>query len=64
MVDPLDSNWSLSDMGAAVTLRHLVNLDVAKELTFTGRIISGTEAHRLGLVSHVADDPFQVMLLS
>jgi enoyl-CoA hydratase/carnithine racemase len=30
---------------------------VAKELTFTGRIMSGTEAKSLGLVTRVMDDP-------
>src|SRR6478609_7599370 len=32
-------------------------IDVAKELAFTGRIVSGAEAGELGLVTHVADDP-------
>ena len=39
------------------TLRDLLPLDVAKELTFTGRVLSGLDAERLGLVTHVADDP-------
>ena len=39
------------------TLRDLVPLDVAKELTFTGRILSGEEARDLGLVTKVIDDP-------
>jgi hypothetical protein len=35
----------IPDMSASVTLRELVRIDVAKELTMTtGRIISGTEA--------------------
>jgi len=36
---------------------ELVPLDVAKELTFTGRILSGTEAVALGLATKVAEDP-------
>ena len=35
----------------------IVPLDVAKELTFTGRILSGEEAQELGLVTKVVDDP-------
>src|SRR6185503_285825 len=37
--------WGLvPDMTGTQTLRHLVRLDVAKELTFTGRAVSGEEA--------------------
>ena len=32
-------------------------LDVAKELTFTGRVISGTEAKELGLATRVSETP-------
>lgn len=54
----LESKWGLvPDMGGPTLLRELVRVDVAKELTFTGRIISGAEAHTLGLVSHLDDDP-------
>lgn len=54
----MEAKWGLvPDMGGAVLLRELVRIDVAKELTFSGRIISGAQAHALGLVTHVADDP-------
>lgn len=50
--------WGLvPDMGITQSLPRLVGLDVAKELTFTGRIVSGTEAQALGLVTHVVEDP-------
>jgi enoyl-CoA hydratase/carnithine racemase len=39
------------------TLPRLVGIDVAKELAYTGRVITGQEAHELGLVTHLADDP-------
>jgi enoyl-CoA hydratase/carnithine racemase len=44
-------------MSLTQTLRDLVPLDVAKELTFTGRVLSGEEAKELGLVTRVAEDP-------
>ncbi len=47
----------IPDMGGSQTLRRLVRLDVAKELTFTGRVVSGTEAAELGLVTRLAPDP-------
>ena len=44
-------------MSITQTLRDLVPLDVAKELMFTGRIVSGAEAAALGLVTRTAEDP-------
>ena len=52
--------WGLiPDMSGTQTLRHLVRQDVARELTYTGRIVSGTEAVELGLATHVSDTPYQ-----
>jgi enoyl-CoA hydratase/carnithine racemase len=54
----LEIRWGLTpDMTITATLPRLVGLDVAKELTWTGRQISGTEAHELGLATRVSDDP-------
>jgi enoyl-CoA hydratase/carnithine racemase len=47
----------IPDMGITQTLHHLVGLDVAKELVFTGRMFDGPEALRVGLVTRLADDP-------
>ena len=53
----MEIKWGLiPDMTGTQTLRHLVRLDVAKELTFTGRVISGTEAAALGLATHVSQN--------
>jgi enoyl-CoA hydratase/carnithine racemase len=54
----LEVRWGLTpDMTASVTLPRLVGLDVAKELTWTGRTVSGQEAVALGLATRLADDP-------
>jgi len=54
----MEIKWGLiPDMSITQTLLHLVPLDVAKELTFTGRIISGTEALGLGLATKISVDP-------
>mmetsp|Transcript_32794 Transcript_32794/g.77338 ORF Transcript_32794/g.77338 Transcript_32794/m.77338 type:complete len:333 (-) Transcript_32794:1214-2212(-) len=54
----MEGKWGLiPDMGASIFLPELVRIDVAKELTMTGRIISGSEAANLGLVTRVCDDP-------
>lgn len=50
------------DMGASKTLLTVVRPDVAKELTFTGRIVSGEEAVRLGLATRVCEDPIKSAL--
>ncbi|MFO0602310.1 MAG: crotonase/enoyl-CoA hydratase family protein [Polyangiales bacterium] len=50
------------DMGLSVLLPRLVRADVARELTFTGRVIDGVEAARLGLATRVCDDPLAAAL--
>lgn len=53
-----ESFWGLSpDMTASLFLSRLTRPDVAKELAMTARIISGADAHALGIVTHLSDDP-------
>ncbi len=57
-ISVMEIKWGLiPDMSLTQTLRDLVPLDVAKELTFTGRVLSGEEAKQIGLVTHVSADP-------
>ncbi len=54
----LEINWGLvPDMGGHVLLRGLLRDDVARELTYTGRMVSADEAVRIGLATRVCDDP-------
>jgi enoyl-CoA hydratase/carnithine racemase len=54
----LEIRWGLiPDMTGTHTLLRLVPLDVAKELTWTGRMVSGEEAVDLGLATRLDDDP-------
>ena len=54
----MEAKWGLvPDMGGTVLLREVVAKDVAMDLTLSARIISGTEAARLGLVTRLAEDP-------
>ncbi|WP_115944592.1 crotonase/enoyl-CoA hydratase family protein [Amycolatopsis thermalba] len=54
----LEIKWGLiPDMTGTQVLPELVGRDVAKELTFTGRVVSGEEAVALGLATRVAGDP-------
>ena len=54
----MEIKWGLiPDMTISQTLRRLVRTDVARDLTFSGRIISGAEAVELGLATHLSDRP-------
>ena len=54
----MEMKWGLvPDMSGTVTLRELMPMDVVKELTFTGRVLTGEQALDLGLITHVAEDP-------
>jgi enoyl-CoA hydratase/carnithine racemase len=54
----MEVKWGLvPDMSITRTLPRLVAIDVAKELTFTGRVFDGAEALALGVVTRVAEDP-------
>jgi enoyl-CoA hydratase/carnithine racemase len=59
----MEIKWGLvPDMGITQALPRLIPIDVAKELTFTGRVVSGSEAAALGLVTRTSDDPFAAAL--
>jgi enoyl-CoA hydratase/carnithine racemase len=56
----MEVKWGLiPDMSLTQTLPRLVGIDVAKELTFTGRVFSGEEAARLGVVTRLAEEPLE-----
>jgi len=55
--------WGLiPDMTGTQLLPELVGRDVAKELTYTGRIVSGEEAVRIGLATRADPDPLTAAL--
>jgi enoyl-CoA hydratase/carnithine racemase len=61
-----DTKWSVReihwglvpDMTGTFMLSKLVRQDIARELTYTARIIDGREAHELGLVTRLSDTPY------
>jgi enoyl-CoA hydratase/carnithine racemase len=54
----LEIRWGLiPDITGTYTIPRLVGLDVSKEMTWTGRIVGGEEAVRLGLATRLALDP-------
>lgn len=59
----LEIKWGLvPDMGGTQLLRHLVRDDVARELTYTGRIFGPEEAVSLGVATRVCADPREAAL--
>lgn len=54
----LEVKWGLvPDMSATVFMREFARDDVIRELTYTGRIFSGTEAASYGFATHVSETP-------
>ncbi len=52
--------WGIvPDMSATQTIRDLIPLDVAKELIYTAKIVSGEEAAKLNLVTRTSDTPYE-----
>jgi enoyl-CoA hydratase/carnithine racemase len=61
-----DTKWSVRevhwglvpDMTGTFMLDRLVRNDIARELTYTARMIDGREAHSIGLVTRLSDSPY------
>ncbi len=54
----MESRWGLvPDMGLTRSIKNIIPLDLAKELTLTARIFDGNYAKEIGLVTHLSDDP-------
>lgn len=47
----------IPDMGLSQTLPGLVRDDVARELTYSGRVVEAAEALELGLLTRISEDP-------
>lgn len=55
----MESRWGLvPDMGLSQSLKGLIPIDLAKELTLTARVFDGAYAHQIGLVTHIDENPF------
>ncbi|RKG30443.1 crotonase/enoyl-CoA hydratase family protein [Acinetobacter tianfuensis] len=54
----MESRWGLvPDMGLSRSLKGIIGLDLAKELTLTARIFDAEYAKSVGLVTHLTDSP-------
>ena len=56
----MEIRWGLiPDLAISVTASNLLREDKLRELAYTGRVVSGSEALEFGLVTAVHDDPLQ-----
>ncbi len=54
----MESRWGLvPDMGLSRSLKGIIGLDLAKELTLTARIFDAAYAKNIGLVTHLEEQP-------
>ncbi|KRF18853.1 enoyl-CoA hydratase [Nocardioides sp. Soil797] len=54
----LEGRWGLiPDMSGVRSLSEVVGIETAKRLTMTAQVLSGKEAHDVGLVGEIAADP-------
>jgi enoyl-CoA hydratase/carnithine racemase len=54
----LEMKWGLiPDMSGMATISRLTRIDIAQELTMTGRFFSGVQAEQYGLVSKISETP-------
>jgi enoyl-CoA hydratase/carnithine racemase len=56
-------HWGITpDMTGTFVLSRLVRPDVARELTFTARVLDAREGHALGLVTRLSDTPYDAAM--
>ena len=54
----MEVKWGLTpDMGGTVLMHELARADIIRELTYSGRVFSGSEAKEYGFVTYLSDDP-------
>jgi enoyl-CoA hydratase/carnithine racemase len=59
----MEARWGLvPDMGLTRTLRGLLRPDVARDLTYSARVVPGSEAVSLGLVTRIDEAPLPAAL--
>lgn len=56
----MEMKWGIiPDMGGPQLMRFTVREDIIRELTYTHRVFSGTEAVEYGFATHVSDQPLE-----
>lgn len=59
----MEINWGIiPDMAISLTAHHVIPVDRLKELAYTGRVITGSEALAQGLLTAVKEDPLEAAI--
>lgn len=59
----MEIKWGLiPDLAISTTLRNILPVDRVKELAWSGRIVAGSEALDMGLITALHDDPLAVAM--
>lgn len=59
----MEIQWGIiPDMAISLTAHHVIPVDRIKELAYTGRVISGSEALTQGLLTAVKDNPLEAAI--
>jgi len=59
----MEVRWGIvPDMASTILLRSIVREDVLRELIYTARVFTGTEAASIGIVTQLASDPHAAAL--
>jgi enoyl-CoA hydratase/carnithine racemase len=60
----MEAKWGIiPDMGGTLALRELLPVDLAMRLASTAEVFSGEQALQMGLLSAVANDPYEAALM-
>lgn len=56
----METRWGLvPDMGLTRSIKGIIGVDLAKELSLTARVFNGDYAKEIGLVTHLNDSPIE-----
>ncbi len=59
----MELKWGIiPDMGGLVLMRHSIREDLIRELVYTHRVFSGTQAVEYGFATHVDDNPYEAAM--
>jgi len=54
----MEMKWGIfPDMAGPTLMRHNIREDIYRELTYTNRVFSGTQAVEYGFATHISEDP-------